>query len=213
MRGDGSVEYSKVIPCDYPGCYRDQAVAYKTGQNIETSGVIGRQQTFGNFDAEVKGVKRAYQYAWKIAEGMGDFIWLIIYGGTGNGKTHLLNAIANRAMERGFQVKMVMMAELLSELRMAIKGNQTDEKLQELKKVPYLLIDEIGLEYGSDWEREKIDELLTGRWANGRFTITATNIDIEQLPERLKSRFKDKHLSRYVRNEALDYRVAKGSRH
>ena len=125
--------------------------------------------------------------------------------------SHLLNAIANRVIERGFGARYVLMADLLSELRMAIKTNETDEKLQELKRVPYLLIDEVGLEYGSDWEKQKVDELLTARWANGRFTVAATNLDIEQLPDRIRSRFKDKHLSRYVKNEAADYRVSHGS--
>ena len=105
-----------------------------------------------------------------------------------------------------------MTAELLSQLRMAIKTNQADEKLQDLKRVPYLLLDEIGCEYGSDWERAKVDELLTARWENGRFLIAATNLDIEQLPDRIKSRFKDRHLSRYIKNKAPDYRVTHGSR-
>jgi len=211
-RPDGSVNYSQLIPCDHPGCYGEKARAYKYGQNLVNSGVIGTSQTFENFDPEVKGVRKSYKYAWDISEGIGDFIWLLMCGGTGCGKTHLLNAIANRAMERGYGTRMVMMADLLSELRMAIKTNQTDEKIQELKQVPYLLIDEIGLEYGTAWEKEKIDELLTIRWANGRFTIAATNLDIEQLPERIKSRFKDRHLSRWVKNEAGDYRVTKGSK-
>jgi len=35
----------------------------------------------------------------------------------------------------------------------------------------------------------------------------ATNRDIEELPARLKSRFNDKHLSKCIRNEAVDYRA------
>lgn len=203
---DGSMDYMRPKPCDYPGCYVDSALNYKMGLVSQQSGVTGKDQKFENFDAEVRGVKKSYRQAWNIAEGIGDFIWLIIYGGVGNGKTHLLNAIANRAIERGFAVKLVMMADLLSELRMAMDKNQTDYRVKELKEVPYLLIDELGLEYGTPWEKEKIDEILGSRWANGRFTVAATNLDIEDLPERLKSRFKDKHLSRWVKNEAGDYR-------
>ena len=122
----------------------------------------------------------------------------------------MLNAIANRAMERGVSVKLIMMAELLSELRMAIEDKQADFKMNLLKEVPYLLIDELGLEYGTEWEKEKIEELLAARWANGRFTVVATNRDIEELPPRIKSRFKDQHLSRWVKNEAGDYRATRG---
>jgi DNA replication protein DnaC len=207
---DGSVEYREVVPCNQPSCYADTFRAYQRGEIIQQSGVIGLKQTFETFNAEIPGVKKAYKAAWNIAEGIGDFIWLIIYGGVGNGKTHLLNAIANRAMERGCQVKLIMMAELLSELRMSIEANRVDFKMKQLKEVAYLLIDELGLEYGTGWEKEKIEELLASRWANGRFTVVATNRDIEELPERLKSRFRDQHLSRWIKNEAEDFRPKRG---
>jgi len=173
---------------------------------IQQSGVMERGQTFENFDATVPGVKRAYETAMKMAEGMGNFIWLALYGGVGNGKTHLLNAIANRTMDRGEATRLVMMAELLSELRMAMDDHKVDAKMKDLKEVRYLLIDELGLEYGTGWEKEKIEELLSARWANGRFTVVASNLDIEDLPERIKSRFKDAHLSRAIVNKAADYR-------
>lgn len=206
---DSSVDHKQVIPCNHPGCYAESFMAYQRGEIIQQSGVKGLRQTFENFNAEIPGVKKAYQAAWKMAEGEGDFIWLIIYGGVGNGKTHLLNAIANRVMNRGISLKLVMMAELLSELKMAMDSNQTDFKIKVLKEVPYLLIDELGLEYGTDWEKEKIEELLAARWNNGRFTVVATNRDIEELPPRLKSRFQDRHFSKCVLNEAGDYRANK----
>jgi len=207
---DSTIDFKQVIPCNYPNCHADSFSAYQRGETIQRSGVIGLRQTFEKFNKTIPDVQKAYNAARKIAEGEGDFIWLIIYGGVGNGKTHLLNAIANRAMERGYQVKLVMMAELLSELRISIDSNQTDYKMKELKRVSYLFIDELGLEYGTDWEKEKIEELLASRWANGRFTVVATNRDIEELPERIKSRFKDRHLSRWVKNEASDYRATRG---
>jgi DNA replication protein DnaC len=181
------------------------------GETLQTSGITQTKQTFATFNASITGVQKAYNAAKKIAEGDCDFIWLIIYGGVGNGKTHLLNAIANRVLERGYRVKLIMMAELLSELRMSIESNQVDFKMKELKEVPYLVIDELGLEYGTDWEKEKVEELLASRWSNGRFTVVATNRDIEELPPRIRDRFKDRHLSRWVKNEALSYRESKGS--
>lgn len=208
-KADGSVDYKCAIPCDHPGCYSDSFNAYCRGEMVQQSGVTQLKQVFETFNAEVSGVKKAYKAAWNIAEGIGDFVWLIIYGGVGNGKTHLLNAIANRVMERGISLKLIMMAELLSELRMSIETNQTDFKMKVLKEVPYLLIDELGLEYGTVWEKEKIEELLASRWNNGRFTVVATNRDIEELPPRLKSRFQDRHLSKYILNEAGDYRRGK----
>lgn len=212
LKPDTSPDYGRVIPCGYPGCYKDAFKAYEKGETIQTSGVRELKQTFETFNKNVPGVLKAYNTAKKIAEGDCDFIWLIICGGVGNGKTHLLNAIANLVIVRDLKVKLVMMADLLSELKMAMKDNQVEFIMADLKKVPYLLIDELGLEYGSDWEKEKIEELLGSRWANGRFTVVATNRDIEELPPRIKSRFQDRRLSRWVKNEAGDYRQTRGAR-
>jgi len=172
--------------------------------------VDGTRQTFGTFNQKVPGVQDCYKKAKAIASGKSDYPWLIIYGGTGNGKSHLLNAIANEVMTRGIPVRLVLMAELLSSLRMAIETNNVDFKLKELKEIPYLLIDELGLEYGTDWEKAKIEELLSARWHYGLHTVAATNLDIEQLPDRIKSRFKDEVLSRWVRNGGGDYRLNRG---
>jgi DNA replication protein DnaC len=109
-------------------------------------------------------------------------------------------------MERGIPTRLVMMAELLVELRMTIEIHEVDSKLREYKEIPYLLVDELGLELGSDWEKEKIEELFAARWNHARYTIVATNRSIEELPNRLQSRFKDTILSRWVKNEAGDYR-------
>lgn len=207
---DEKVDYSQTIPCDYLGCLADQSKSHKLGVMIENSGVTERKQSFENFNTSIKGVSKAYQAAERIAEGSKGFKWLIIYGGVGNGKTHLLNAIANRVMDRGIPVRLVMMAELLGELRSAIETHQVDFKIRELKEIPCLLIDEYGLELGSDWEKEKIEELLAARWNRGLFTVVVTNKDIEQLPPRLKSRFLDRQFSRAVLNEAGDYRAKRG---
>lgn len=207
---EGVPDFSRTIPCSHPGCLRDQARAHKQNLIIESSGVTGREQTFENFDASVRGATKAYKAAQKIAEGLGDVKWMLLYGGVGNGKTHLLNAIANRWMERGYLTRLVMMAELLSELRMAMETNQVEFKLKEHKEIPYLIIDEYGLELGTPWEKEKIEELLAARWNRGLYTVVATNRDIEDLPLRLKSRFLDRILSRAVLNEAEDYRLTRG---
>ena len=204
---DGTIDYGHAIPCDHPGCLRDSINQFRKGDIVENSGVVGTEQTFENFNPKIPGVEKAYRAAKKIAAPDCDFIWLIIYGGVGNGKTHLLNAVANKVMERGITVRLVMMAELLSEMRRASDTKKMEYLLLELKKVPFLLIDEYGLEFGTPWEKEKEEELLAARWNNGRFTVLATNRDIEELPERIKSRFKDWHLSRWVRNEAEDYRL------
>jgi len=207
---DGSINYSKPVPCKAKGCLYDSVLAYKMGSIRSNSGVRETKQCFETFDADVPGVKKAYQASWKIAEGTGDVNWLLIYGGVGNGKTHLLNSIANRVMDRGIPTRLVMMADLLAELRMSMDEHKADARLDELKRIPFLLIDELGLELGTDWEKSRIEELFASRWANARHTVVATNRDITELPQRLQSRFRDKHFGKAIMNEAADYRITRG---
>ena len=209
-RDDGSVDYSKAVPCKARGCLYDSAMAYKMGEIRANSGMVEHEQSFDNFDADVPGVKKAYKAAWNIAEGLGELTWLLIYGGVGNGKTHLLNAIADRVMSRGIPTRLVMMADLMAELRMSMDEHKADARLDELKRIPFLLIDELGLEFGTEWEKSRIEELLASRWANARHTVVATNRDITELPQRLQSRFRDKRFSKAIINEAIDYRLARG---
>lgn len=208
----GTIIYGKTVPCKAQGCLYESALAYKMGQIKANSGLLEHKQCFDNFNAEVPGVKKAYQAAWNIAEGLGDLTWLLIYGGVGNGKTHLLNAIANRVMDRGIPTRLVMMADLLAELRMSMDDNKADAKLDELKKIPLLIIDELGLELGTDWEKSRIEELLASRWASARHTVVATNRDIAELPLRLQSRFRDKRFGKAIMNEAVDYRITRGKK-
>lgn len=207
---DGSTDYTKVVPCRAKGCLCDSAIAYKMGKIRANSGVIEQKQCFESFNAEIPGVKKAYTASWRIAEDLGDVNWLLIYGGVGNGKTHLLNSIANRVMDRGIPTRLVMMADLMAELRMSMEDHKADQRLDELKKVPFLIIDELGLELGTDWEKSRIEELFASRWANARHTVVATNRDITELPQRLQSRFRDKHFGKAIINEAPDYRLTMG---
>ena len=63
-----------------------------------------------------------------------------------------------------------------------------------------------GVEYGSDWEMAKFDELMTSRFATAKPTILITNKELTELPERIQSRFKDKVMARAIHNSASDYR-------
>jgi len=171
------------------------------------SGVVGeaRVQTFLNFEAVV-GSKKALTAAQALALGQSDFVWLLLYGGTGCGKTHLCNAMMKEVRERGWEAKLYMAADLFSLLRQAISDNRTDDVLTKLKELFFLVIDDYGVEYGSNWEEAKFDELMTSRYARGLPTVVTTNKDFEALPDRIKSRFKDKRMSRAVYNSAPDYR-------
>jgi len=103
------------------------------------------EQTFATFQP-VPGAKQALQAAKALASGEADFIWLLIYGSTGCGKTHLGNAIVRAVRDRGLNVRMILSGDFFSLLREAIRDNKADEMLRRFKEILFLTIDDYGVE-------------------------------------------------------------------
>ena len=190
----------KIIPCAAAGCLLE-SVRRSIGGEVAI-------QTFDNF-RPVEGATRALNYARRLASLESNFKWLLIYGPTGNGKSHLANAIAREVRETGVDVRVVLAADFFSLLKEGISSNRTEEIMRRFKDLDFLIIDDYGVEYGSDWERAKFDELMTARYAHHRHTVLTTNADVGDMPARILSRFNDRNLSRAVANSAPDYRKTK----
>ena len=134
---------------------------------------------------------------------------LLVYGGVGNGKTHLLEASAIELYKQGKFCRVMNFPKMLSTLRSAI--NNPDMNYNEiLNNYTYgerLIIDDVGAGEGDAKFCDKILEVIVcARYGRGLFTMVSTNRDIETLPERVLSRFKDKSTSYLVFNKAEDYR-------
>jgi len=190
------IAYHRAIPCAGPGCLLDSIRGKQP--NLQ-------RQTFETFQP-VRGAEKALKAAQALAYGTAQFVWLLIYGQPGNGKTHLCNAIATETRARGCEVKLVLAADLFAMLREAIQTHQADNLLRRFKDVFFLAIDDYGVEYGSEWEMAKFDELMTSRYATAKPTVLVTNKELTELPERIQSRFTDKMMARAVHNSAADFR-------
>lgn len=195
---DGAIRYGEIIPCHAEGCLLSKVRGERS--------LIVQRQTFETFK-DVKGTEKALKAATSLAYGEASFIWLLLYGRPGNGKTHLCHAMVSVLHDRGLEVRMILAADLFAALREGIKENRTDELLRGYKEIFFLIIDDYGVEYGSDWESSQFDQLMTSRYATARPTVLVTNKNLNDLPERIQSRFQDKDMSRAIYNSASDYRA------
>jgi len=168
-------------------------------------GITRTDQTFETFQ-KLPGAMEAYNHARAMGQGSASFVWLLVYGITGCGKSHLCNALAHALIERREQVKLIAAADLFSQLRAGIGDNTIEAQIQQFKAEPFVIIDDWGVEYGTEWEEAKLDEILTSRYATGKHTVLTTNRDLTDLPARIQSRFRDKKTSRIAHNAAPDYR-------
>ncbi|MGD1997122.1 MAG: ATP-binding protein [Anaerolineae bacterium] len=137
--------------------------------------------------------------------------WLILKGGYGCGKTHLAAAIANRRVEQGQPVLFITVPDLLDHLR-ATFGPESptgyDERFEEIRTVPLLILDDLGTEAPTSWAQEKLFQIFNHRYNAHLPTVVTTNHELEEIPMRLRSRLVDPDLSRICTILAPDYRLA-----
>ncbi|MBN1857118.1 MAG: ATP-binding protein [Dehalococcoidia bacterium] len=202
----GRVDYSRVVPCEGNNCAAARYRKYQRGEEAARArGVRSPQQTFETFEQR-DGSRQALSYARQLGDGSATFIWLLIFGGTGNGKTHLCNAMARESIRRGVDTRLVSVADLFAALRSAMDTSKGESVMAWYKQTQFLILDDYGVQYGSDWEAARFDELMTFRFANYLPTAMTTNLDLVTLPERIRSRFEDRRLSRIAHNSAPDCR-------
>ena len=203
----GDPEFGKAIPC--PNCVNWRHDEERKKNILKHSG-IPEARRMCNLESfhYVSGADDACLAAYEMAEGRADFIWLLFYGGNGNGKTHLAYGIALAVADRGLTVAFRSVSKLFREMRLAINTENTsiDDVVEGVTRVDLLVLDDLGAEAGSDWEKAKLDEIIDARYVEKKMLVATTNTDPRQLPERIISRFKDKSMSRMVYNKAPDYR-------
>lgn len=135
--------------------------------------------------------------------------WLILFGGYGCGKTHLAAAIANRALEHARSVLFVVVPDLLDHLRGTFGPNSPvsyDERFEEVRNAPLLILDDLGTQSSTPWAQEKLFQLLNHRYNARLATVITSNQGIEEIDLRIQSRMVDPDVAIMVTMLAPDYR-------
>lgn len=108
----------------------------------------------------------------------GDRFFLCLMGPVGTGKTHLaVCALKQIMVNQSCRGRFVDFQALLHQIRDAYSRNDSEEDIMRpLRNVPILVIDEFGKGRAeSEWEREKLDDIVNSRYNSGRITIITTN--------------------------------------
>ena len=211
---DGKPIWRRVIPCPACGGPRQE----DNGFRYERSG-IGRQMLLENFDHALPGVAEAFRLASDMAIGKADFIWLIIYGRPGNGKTHLAKGAGIEVLKRGKVVKYYYVPTLLAEMRKGMDTNKypgstpTEQIVDEACFCRLLILDDLGAENFTAWAGARIEEIISRRYEENKELIVTTNKALSDFPRPILSRFMDTTKSRVVENKGQDYRRLKKEGH
>jgi DNA replication protein DnaC len=126
---------------------------------------------------------------------------LLLLGPTGVGKTHQAYAALRAAVchprpatgnargvgYRADAWKADTFADLLASLRPR-NGVDTEQALKELREVPLLLVDDLGVAKNSEWVEDVTYRLLNGRYNDMRPSIFTSNLAVDQLRDAVGDR-------------------------
>ena len=159
-----------------------------------TPRALKRTFTFETF-VEGKSNELAKAAACQVAENAGQsYNPLLLYGGVGLGKTHLMQAVGNRILERNPDAKVIYLhsQRFVQEMVKALQMGTMHEFMQYYRSVDTLLIDDIQFfakKLRSQEEFFHVFNALLERDHQMVLTCDRYPSEIEGLEERLKSRF------------------------
>ncbi|MBU0516992.1 MAG: chromosomal replication initiator protein DnaA [Proteobacteria bacterium] len=162
-----------------------EARIYRTNLNI--------RHTFDNF---VVGKYNQFSHAASQAvahEPAQHYNPLFIYGGTGLGKTHLINAIGNHIVEHsGLTVYYVSSEVFTNELISAIRFKSLNEFREKYRYVDTLLVDDIQFIAGREAIQEEFFHTFNTLYESRRQIVMTSDMFPKEIPgleDRLRSRF------------------------
>lgn len=107
---------------------------------------------------------------------------MYLYGEFGVGKTYLMAAMANEIAQKGYDITLVHFPSFAVDIRNAISNNQVTFKLDNIKKTPILVLDDIGADSMSSWIRDDVlGVILEYRMQNNLTTFFTSNFSMNQL--------------------------------
>ncbi|MFP4560026.1 MAG: chromosomal replication initiator protein DnaA [Thiohalorhabdus sp.] len=156
--------------------------------------MLDPQFTFETF-VEGKSNQLALAASRQVAENPGGaYNPLYIYGGTGLGKTHLMQAIGNQVRQHDAEAKVryITAHRFVNEMVRSIQHNAIEDFNQRYRSLDVLLIDDIQFFAGKDRTQEELFHTFnTLMDLNSQIGISCDRYpkEVEGLEERLRSRF------------------------
>ena len=108
---------------------------------------------------------------------------IYLHGSYGTGKTYLIAALFNELAKKNIKSAIIYVPEFLRVLKSSF-ATDFEEKYDYIKRVPLLLLDDIGAEYLTPWARDEIlGTILQYRMDEDLPTFFTSNLNLKQLEE------------------------------
>jgi len=187
-------------------------VSINAPDNKVFSSNLNSTSTFDSF-VEGKSNQLAKAAAMQVADNSGTaYNPLLIYGGVGLGKTHLMHAVGNQILEHKPNAHVVYLhsERFVQDMVKALQHNAIDNFKRHYRSVDALLIDDIQFFAGKERSQEEFFHTFNALLEDQRQIIITCDRypkEVEGLEERLKSRF-GWGLTQSIEPPELETRVA-----
>lgn len=172
-------------------------------------------KSFDNYRTDGEGQERALRVCREYANNFSRHLRtggsLILSGQPGTGKSHLAGAVLQAILPAHIGAYVTLM-DLIRALRDTWRrDSETTESqlLARLEAIPLLVIDEIGVQYGTDGERAILFDVLDRRYRNMRPAILMTNLGKDEFRAAIGDRVFDRltEVARWVPFDWGSYRA------
>ena len=183
---------------NYVACSFKKEIQIKNEQNslVDTLYLPKKvlEASLSNFYLSNESRKEAFKYATNFISDP-QFIkkGMYISGEYKVGKTYLMASIANALALSGYKTLMIYFPDLARDLKSSINDGSLEEKVNMLKTIDVLMIDDIGSEMMTPWFRDEIfGPILQYRVLDEKPVFFTSNLELEQLMKHLLSSDNDK---------------------
>ena len=219
MSPEGKAVPNSLIACDGAGCHvvnwnnRQTTLTLKQPQQFSVAKELKTFETFVTIrDMKKDKVLEELKYKMEhFANGEGKPI-ILIYGGVGVGKTHILSAILRVVAAQNVPARLYKAPDMFAWLKQGFddKVDTYDNRKKFVKELTYLLIDDIKAERMSDWEWEQLESIFDYRSKQDILpTVFSSNNDKSDMSFRLIDRFTDKSMCEVIKLDLPSYRGLK----
>ncbi|MCX6722086.1 MAG: chromosomal replication initiator protein DnaA [Candidatus Staskawiczbacteria bacterium] len=185
----------KIMPGGYSESEKQEEAQLKFEEfKINKDTNLNPRYTFNNFIVGSFN-ELAHASALAVAENPG-FIYnpLFIYGGTGLGKTHLIQAIGNKISEESKKkkIKYISSEKFVSGIVSAIRTNTMEAFKASLAPIDVLILDDIQFIAGKNKSQEEFFHVFNSLYEKNKQIILSSDRPpnaIAELEDRLRSRF------------------------
>ena len=157
-----------------------------------------KDRTLDSYVAKTSGQKKALAFAKEYAENFDQVIKTgrsaIFVGKVGTGKTHLAVGIALSIMQQQRSPVFVTVQRLIRRVKDSWRTKEETESdvIDAFASPDLLILDEVGVQFGSEFEKQLLFDVLNERYEKLKPSILLSNIPSEQLSDYLGERVMDR---------------------